>query len=145
MIDSMETKLEILHSRIGETWEWTIVILVAFIGAAIFWTLCGLLQKMIDLFMEGLKVMFGKMKKPKFKELDFSKRKQQDNYPVEVYLNNAMWYLLGDLVDPERGYNVEAISELRYAMMKGHYEIRPDVMLKLSAHFPDWHFPEEEQ
>jgi hypothetical protein len=130
---------DILNSRINDISNPYILILVICIGAAIFCALYDLFLKLIDLFVEGLKVIFGKIEKPKFKALHRPKRKQ-DNYPVDVYLNNTMRYLL-EYPD----YNVRAISELRYAMIRGHYVIQPDVMLKLSVTFPNWHFPEEDE
>lgn len=130
---------DILNSRINDISDPYILILVICIGASIFCALYALFLKLIDLFVNGLKVIFGKIEKPKLKALHRPKHKQ-DNYPVEVYLNNAMRYLL---VDPV--FNSPAISELTYAMTKGHYEIQPDVMLKLSECFPDWRFPKEEQ
>ena len=141
MGNSIETKLEILDSHVSEAWEWIIVILVVFIGAAIFCALYELLQVMINLLIKGFVMIFKKIKKPKYKfiEMDFSKRKKQDNYPVDIYLNNAMRYLLED---PES--NTRALSELRYAMLKGHYEIQPDVLLELYNRLGLWQFPEED-
>ena len=109
---------------------------ISYIVSIVFLAL--LISELLISFIKGLKVIFGKIEIPKFKELHLPKHKQ-GNYPVDVYLNNTMRYLL---VDPE--YNERAISELRYAMIKGHYVIQPDVMLKLSVYFPDWHLPEEE-
>jgi type IV secretory pathway VirB3-like protein len=140
MTDSgIQAKLDILDHTGTDLLEWTYIIAFMIGMATIVYLIANLIIKLCVLFVKELKAIFKKIKKPKFKELHLPKQKKLDNYPVEVYLNNAMRYLL---VDPE--YNERAISELRYAMMKGHYAIRSDVLLKLSITFPNWQFPEED-